>query len=130
MVAVAPCTRCGTFLCGACTEVMAEAAYCADCIAWLNKNGPVSRVVQGLIVASLLGFLCLPLGVFFFPVYNLVVGVLGLWLPTRELRRIRRGEGPLRGVRQAQVARVLAGLNLVLALLALAAIVYFLKGDW
>lgn len=126
-MAVAPCTRCGTFLCGACTEVMGEAAYCADCIAWLHKNGPVSRVVQGLIGASILGFLCLPLGLLFFPIFNLVVGVLGLWLPTRELRRIRRGEGPLRGIRQAQVARVLAGVNLLLVLLAVVAFLYLVR---
>ncbi|MFL5345501.1 MAG: hypothetical protein ACJ8AT_11940 [Hyalangium sp.] len=124
-MAVAPCTRCGTFLCGACTEVMGEAAYCADCIAWLHKHGPVSRAVQALIVASILGILCLPLGVLLlFPFINLVVGVLGLWVPTRELRRIRRGEGPLRGIRQAQVARVLAAVNLVLALLGIAALLY------
>lgn len=128
-MAVAPCTRCGTFLCGACTEVMGEAAYCADCIAWLHKNGPVSRVVQGLIAAGIGGILCVPLGLlFFFPVVNLVVGGLGLWLPTRELRRIRRGEGPLRGSRQAQVARVLAGVNLLLALLGIGALIYVAGG--
>ncbi len=129
-MAVAPCTRCGTFLCGACTEVMGEAAYCADCIAWLHKNGPVSRAVQGLIVAGVGGILCVPLGLLFlFPVINLVVGVLGLWLPTRELRRIRRGEGPLRGMRQAHVARVLAAVNLVLALLGGAGVIYLAFGS-
>jgi hypothetical protein len=126
---VAPCARCGTFLCGACTEVMAEAAYCADCIVWLHKNGRASRVVQGLIVASLVGILSFPLGLLLlFPAINLVVGVLGVVLPTRELRRIRRGDGPLRGMRQAQVARGLAVVNLVLALLGIAAFIYVAVG--
>jgi hypothetical protein len=114
---VAPCARCGTFLCGACTEVMGEEAYCADCIAWLHKNGPVSRAVQifiGLEIAGLAGLpLCLLLP---FPMLHLIVGGAGLWVSTRELRRIQRGEGPLRGARQAKVARVLALVNLVLGL--------------
>jgi hypothetical protein len=126
---VAPCARCGTFLCGACTEVMAEAAYCTDCIAWLHKNGRASRAVQALIVASLVGILSFPLGLLLlFPALNLVVGVLGVVLPTRELRRIRRGDGPLRGMRQAKVARGLAVVNLVLALLGIAAFIYVAVG--
>jgi hypothetical protein len=114
---VAPCARCGTFLCGACTELMDDAAFCAECVAWLRRNGAPSRVVQGLIVLGLAGILCFPLCGFLVPLINLVSAVLGLWLPTRELRRIHRGEGPLRGVRQAKVARGLAVVNLLLMLL-------------
>jgi hypothetical protein len=113
---VAPCARCGTFLCGACTELVKEAAWCADCVAWLRQNAPTSRAVHILIALGVLGFLCVlpcaPLA----PVYQLVMGVLGLWLPTRELRRIQRGEGPARGAWQAHAARIIGGLNLVQAL--------------
>jgi hypothetical protein len=113
---VAPCARCGTFLCGACTEVMQEAAYCADCVAWLHKNGAPSRGVQGTIALSLTAIAAFPLCLLFAPMLNLVAAVLGLWVPTRELRRIRRGDGPLRGAWQAKTARVLAAVNLLLAL--------------
>jgi hypothetical protein len=112
---VAPCARCGTFLCGACTEVMGEQAYCSDCIAWLHKNGPVSRMVQiflGLEIASLVSIpLCLLL--LALPV-QLVVGAAGLWVSSRELRRIQQGEGFLRSARRAKVVRVLAWVNLLL----------------
>jgi len=113
---VAPCARCGTFLCGACTEVMGDAAYCADCLAWLHKHGAPSRWVQGIIALNLIAIAAFPLCFILAPALNLVSAVLGLWVPTRELRRIRKGEGPLRGAWQAKVARVLASVNLLLAL--------------
>lgn len=114
---MAPCARCGTFLCGACTEVMGEEAYCADCIAWLHKNGPVSRAVQVFIALGIAGIVSIPLCLFFgIPVFHLGVGGAGVWVSTRELRRIQRGEGPLRGARQAKVARVLAAVNLALGM--------------
>jgi hypothetical protein len=116
---VAPCARCGTFLCGACTEVMGEQAYCADCIAWLHKNGPISRTVQvflGLEIASLVSFpLCLLM--LALPV-QLVVGAAGLWVTSRELRRIQQGEGLLRSARRAKVVRVLAWVNLLLGVVS------------
>jgi hypothetical protein len=122
---VAPCARCGTFLCGACTEVMGEQASCADCVTWLRQNGPPSRVVQGLIGLSIAAILCTPLLCALpMPLLNIISAALGLWVPTRELDRIRRGEGPLRGMRQARVARWLAGVNLLLALLWIAAFIY------
>jgi hypothetical protein len=94
-----------------------DAAWCAECVVWLRRNGPPSRWVQGVIALCVAGIVCFPLCGLFVPVINLVAAGLGLWLPTRELRRIRRGEGPLRGARQAQVARGLAIVNLVLLLL-------------
>jgi hypothetical protein len=94
---------------------MGEEAYCADCVAWRHKNGPVSRAVQvflGLEIVSLVSIpLCLL--VFALPV-QLVVGAAGLWVSTRELRRIREGEGALRSAKQAKVVRVLAWVNLLL----------------
>jgi hypothetical protein len=104
---------------------MGEAAYCTGCVAWLRQNAPPSRVVQGVIGLGLAGILCFPLLCALpVPLLNLLAAVLGLWLPTRELDRIRRGEGPPRGVRQAKVARGLAVANLLLALLWTAAFVY------
>lgn len=122
---MAPCARCGTFLCGACTEVLGEDAYCADCVTWLRQHGPPSRVVKGLIGLSIAGIALFPLLCAIpVPLLNLVAAALGLWLPTRELDRILRGEGPLRGLRQARVARWLAGVNLLLALLWIAGFLY------
>ncbi len=123
VAAVAPCTRCGTFLCGACTDVLGEAAYCDDCLAWLRHNGKPSRVVQGLIGLNIVAFFSTPL-LCGLPVLSLPAVVLGLWLPTRELDRIQRGEGPLRGTRQAKVARWLAWVNLMATLVWLAGYLY------
>jgi hypothetical protein len=114
---VAPCVRCGTFLCGACIELMGEAAYCEDCLAWLHKNSPPSRAVQGVIALSILGIAAFPLCMMLAPVLNLAAALLGLRVSTRELRRIRQGDGPLRGTWQAKVARVLGAVNLLLVLL-------------
>ncbi|MDY7226020.1 hypothetical protein [Hyalangium rubrum] len=121
---MASCARCGTFLCGDCTEVMDEAAHCADCVARLRLHGKPSRRVQGLIGLGIAGILSFPLMCGLPPVFSLVVAALGLWLPTRELDRIRRGEGPLRGMRQAKVARWLAGTNLLMVLLWLGVFLY------
>jgi hypothetical protein len=127
---VAPCARCGTFLCGACTEVMGEEAYCADCIAWLHKNGPVSRAVQVFIALEIVSIISIPLSLrtlgltLQLVVGGAVVGGAGLSVSMRELRRIQRGEGPLRGARQAKVARALAVVSLVLGVVGAAGILY------
>ncbi|XXF78645.1 B-box zinc finger protein [Myxococcaceae bacterium GXIMD 01537] len=108
--AVATCARCGSFLCGACTEVREEAAYCEACLEVLRREAPLSRAIQGCIglgIAGLLGFFVCP-GL---PLLSAAAGVLGLWLPARELRRIERGERPSRGARQAKVARGLGWVN-------------------
>jgi hypothetical protein len=116
---VAPCARCGTFLCGACTEVMGEQAYCSDCIAWLHQNGPISRTLKiflGVEIASLVTFpVCLLL--LTLPV-QLVVGAAGVWVSSRELRRVQRGEGFLRSARRARLVRVLSWVNVLLGVLS------------
>jgi hypothetical protein len=122
VAAVAPCVRCGTFLCGGCTELLREEAYCAGCVTWLRLHAPPSRVVKGLIGLNIAALILLPL--LCLPVLNLIAIVLGLWLPSRELDRIRRGEGPLRGMLQARVAYWLAWVNLLLVLLWGAAALY------
>ncbi len=123
--AVAPCARCGTFLCGACTEVMGEEAYCADCIAWLHKNGSVSQAVRIFILLEAANIISSPLCLLTIGLpLQFVVGGAGLWVSTRELRRIQRGEGPLRGARQAKVARALAVANLVLGVVGVAGVLY------
>lgn len=111
--AVATCARCGTFLCGECTEVLRETAYCAPCVAWLRRHGPPSRVIQGVLGLNVLGLVLLPCT--FLPVPAFIAGVCGLGLGLRELRRIARGEGPERGRAQARVALALACVNLVVA---------------
>jgi hypothetical protein len=126
---VATCARCGSFLCGECTEVREDAAWCASCVAWLRVHGQPSRLMRGVLglqVASLLG---LPVGLFCFlptPLFTLVAAGVGLWLPTRELRRIARGEAPERGRKTARVARGLAWVNLGLGLLWGAGVLWLL----
>ncbi|MFP2900773.1 hypothetical protein ACLEQD_31135, partial [Corallococcus sp. 4LFB] len=46
VAAVALCTRCGGFLCGACTEVLAELAYCAPCAERRWQDTRPSRAVR------------------------------------------------------------------------------------
>jgi ribose/xylose/arabinose/galactoside ABC-type transport system permease subunit len=112
--AVATCTRCGTFLCGACTELLGEAAWCVSCLDFLRRYGPGSRAVVAELVLCLLGLVngvLLPM----LPLFNLLAA-LGFWVPGRQLRRMARGEVSMRGRTLAQVTRVLAWLNLVLLL--------------
>ncbi|WP_224249208.1 hypothetical protein [Hyalangium gracile] len=114
---MAPCSRCGTFLCGDCTEVLGEEAFCADCMDWLRRNGPPSRAVKWLIGGCIAGIFVFPLVLFLAAVPHLVLGVAAMRVATRELRRIERGEGPLRGIPQAKVARALGVAHLVLSAL-------------
>lgn len=123
---MAPCARCGTFLCGACTEVMGEQAYCSDCIAWLHKNGPVSRTVQIFLGLEIAGLVALPLCMLLTMPAQLVMGAAGLWVSSRELRRIQRGEGPLRGARRAKVLRALAVVNLALGMVWVGGLLWLL----
>ncbi|RKH65402.1 hypothetical protein D7W81_16955 [Corallococcus aberystwythensis] len=138
MAAVAVCARCGGFLCGACTEVLEETAYCAPCAERRSRDMRPSRAVRLLLLANLGGFLflgapvvlrswtvdgtprgtleiLLKLGV------TLVVAVVGAVISTRRLRR--RDEVGDRA--SALMLRVLSALNLLGCLLwgALTAVV-------
>jgi hypothetical protein len=86
--------------------------------------------VQGIIALGVVGIVCFPLGGFLAPVVNLAVAALGLTVPARELRRIQRGEGPLRGARQAKVARALAVVNVLMLVLSAAAFLYAWRKGW
>ncbi|MFP2928591.1 hypothetical protein ACLESO_26030 [Pyxidicoccus sp. 3LG] len=114
LAAVATCARCGTFLCGECTEVLGESPYCAPCIEVLRRSAKPSRVVQVALVLNVLGLACLPCSLAL-PLPTLVAGLAGVVLGSRELRRIRGGQGPERGRTQAQVVRALGSVNLVLS---------------
>lgn len=122
--AVASCARCGTFLCGACTELLGEAASCANCLALLQKGAVRPRVVGGIVALNVIALVSLPLCIIFPPLFNLTVAVLGLWVATRELRRIRESGGAARGAGMARLAFGLGVVNGLLALLWFAALVY------
>lgn len=136
-LAVATCSRCGTFLCGACTELLDEAAYCEACVHLLKRSAPSSLVVRAIIALGLAGLVLLPvpfvLGFGVLPllaVQLLTVG-LGLTVPRAALRRIQRGEAPPGGRAQARVAVALAWANLVPLLLMGAAVGFaLLTGLW
>ncbi len=112
--AVATCMRCGTFLCGDCTELVGESPCCAPCVALLRKEARPSRVVQVALALNVVGLACLPCSLAL-PLPTLVAGLAGVVLGMRELRRIARGEGAERGRNQARVTAALGGLNLGLA---------------
>ena len=88
------------------------AAVMAFCLSLLAYNA--LRVVRTALVLNVVGLGCLPCSLAL-PLPTLVAGVAGLVLGTRELRRIRRGEGPERGRTQAQGALWLGALNVALS---------------
>lgn len=121
--AVALCSRCGAFLCGACVELREEAAWCAACVETLRLNAPPSRAVKASIVLGALGLLCFPL-LFVGPLVTLLAAAVCLGVSGRELRRIRLGERPLRGRLAARVSAFLGVVNLVFAVLWIGSVVY------
>lgn len=122
VAAVAVCARCGGFLCGACTEVRDETAYCEPCVEWRVRNTRPSRAAVVLLVANVvaLGLLLRLLP----PVGSLLAGGLGAFLAARESRRITRVGGAPRG---RLLVRVLAGLS---AVNLLAVVLWLALGAW
>ena len=118
VAAVALCARCGGFLCGACTEVRDETAYCEPCLHWRLRNTRPSRAAAVLLVANLvaLGLLLRLLP----PVASLLAGGAGALLAVRESRRITRGGGAPRSRLLARVLLALSALNLLAVVLWLA----------
>ncbi|AKQ69605.1 Glutamate synthase [NADPH] large chain [Myxococcus hansupus] len=114
--AVATCMRCGTFLCGDCTELVGQSPYCAcaPCVAIMRKEARPSRVVQVALALNVVGLVCLPCSLTL-PLPTLVAGLAGVVLGLRELHRIARGEGAERGRNQARVTTALGWVNLGLA---------------
>lgn len=135
--AVALCARCGGYLCGACTEVLEETAYCAPCAERRIRNMRPSRAVRLALLANVGGFLFLGapvvrlsgsaygrlgggLEVLLELACTLAAAVAGTVISTRKLRR--REEVGDRGL--AILLRVLSALNL-LGLLAWGALTAF-----
>jgi uncharacterized membrane protein SpoIIM required for sporulation len=104
---------------------MGEEAYCADCLAWLHQHGPASRVVHAFLVLEIAGLVFLPVCLLKLVLpAQLLVGAAGLWVSTRELRRIREGEGSLQGAKQAKVVRMLAWVNLLLGVMSVVGLLF------
>ena len=130
--AVATCVRCGTFLCGECTELLGEAATCASCLPLLRAHGSASlplKLAFGLCVAAMLSspfVLLLPLHVRVdperallvlpllrrLPLLNVLAAGVGGVLASRELRRLGPGARPSPTGSLARWTRTLAWLNL------------------
>lgn len=135
--AVATCVRCGTFLCGECTELLDDAAYCASCVAIVAPRfGPIPRsllAVSGLVLLGMLSTAAAFLPGFpsllSFPRWLLlgVSGALGLWVPTRVLHRIDQEQAPRRARLLARGTRWLAVVNLFFFLLSLAWMLVLLR---
>ncbi len=112
--AVSTCVRCGTFLCGECTELLGEASYCASCVAVVRKLGAASlalRLALGLeliALASIPLVMLLPLRVMIrvgesafvlsllqrVPVLNGLAAGFGFWSASRERRYLARAGLP------------------------------------
>ena len=135
-LAVATCSRCGTFLCGDCTELLEEAAYCAACLPLVRRQAAFPRALHVALGLDMLGLLLLVLSIpglgvgasRFFPVWvaQPVLAGVGLGLSIRVLRRIRRGEAPRRARPLAWFALLLAVLNVLIFLLGMALVLTFL----
>ncbi|RKG70695.1 hypothetical protein D7V88_39600 [Corallococcus terminator] len=131
MAAVALCTRCGGFLCGACTEVLEEAAYCEPCAERRWQDTRPWREGRGLLVANVLGllFLSAPLvqlswtlelgrlsgveAMLMLLGWTLVAGGGGVAFSTWKLSRHTRERALRRWVGQARALRVLSALILL-----------------
>ncbi|QRK12005.1 hypothetical protein JQX13_19340 [Archangium violaceum] len=129
--------RCGTFLCGECTELLGEAAYCASCMAFIGEHGAPPLFLEmalGLEVIALASIplaLVLPLrglirvegAVFAFsllrgiPVLNGLAAGLGFGAAFRERRRLGRAELPPSASRWLRWVRAGAWVNLGYVLL-------------
>lgn len=80
VVAVALCARCGTYVCGACTEVVWEMAYCAPCAERHQQNTRPSPAVRLALAANLLGPFGALVVCYLNPVSRqIAVGVLLAW---------------------------------------------------
>ncbi|HEY0094977.1 MAG TPA: B-box zinc finger protein, partial [Archangium sp.] len=146
--AVATCVRCGTFLCGECTELLGEAAYCASCIAFVREHGAASLALKWTFGLGIAALLTVPLAMFLpmnvvvdagrativlpllrrLPVLNGIAVGLGFWLSSRELRRLERVELPSPARTWARWTRGLSWLNLACVLLQLFLVVRFVLG--
>jgi len=135
--AVTTCVRCGTFLCGECTELLGDAAVCASCLPLLRAHGSASLALKlafGLCVAAMMSApfaLLLPLHVKVdteralfvlpllrrLPVLNALAAGAGWVLAARELRRLGLGARPSPAGTLARWTRVLAWLNFGFVLL-------------
>jgi hypothetical protein len=135
--AVATCVRCGTFLCGECTELLGESSYCASCLAFVREHGTASLALKwtfGLGIAALLTVplaMLLPVNVVVdtgratlvvpilrrLPVLNVIAAGLGFWLSSRELRRLERVDSASSARSWARWTRGLSWLNLACVLL-------------
>ncbi|MCY1073657.1 B-box zinc finger protein [Archangium lansingense] len=146
--AVATCVRCGTFLCGECTELLGEAAYCASCIAFVRRHGAASLALKLTFGLGIVALLTVPLAMLLpmnvvvdmgrativfpllrrLPVLNAIAAGLGFWLSARELRRLERVElsSPARSL--ARWTRGLAWFNLACVLLQLFLVLRFVLG--
>ncbi|RYZ35243.1 MAG: hypothetical protein EOO71_36195 [Myxococcaceae bacterium] len=131
VAAVALCERCGGFLCGACTEVLEETAWCEPCAERRWQDTRPWRGGQALLVANLLGLLFLAAPVVFLSWttrpgelagvettlellgWTLAAGVGGVAISTWKLGRHERAGAPPGWAGLARGLRILAALNLL-----------------
>ncbi len=145
--AVATCVRCGTFLCGECTELLGEAAYCASCIAFVRQHGAASLALKLTLGLGLIALATVPLAMLLpvnvvvdmgrativlpllrrLPVLNGIAAGLGFWLSSRELRRLQHAE-PSPARTWARWTRGLSWLNLACVLLQVFLVLRFVLG--
>lgn len=146
--AVATCVRCGTFLCGECTELLGEAAYCASCSAFVREHGAASLALKLTLGLGIVALLTVPLAMLLpvqvvvdmgratlvvpllrrLPVLNAIAAGLGFWLSSRELRRLERVESSSPARSWARWTRALSWLNLACVLLQLFLVLRFVLG--
>ncbi|RKH17740.1 hypothetical protein D7Y13_39585 [Corallococcus praedator] len=128
--AVALCARCGGFLCGACTEVLEETAYCEPCAERRWQDTRPWRAGQALLVANILGLLLLTAPLIHLSWttrpgrlggveatllqlgWTLASGVGGIGFSTWKLGRQARAEASSGGG-LARALRILSALNLL-----------------
>ncbi len=138
-MAVATCARCGTFLCGDCTELLGEAALCPDCLALVRRESKPSWLLTGALGLQCIALVAVPLLLLLpfevrvdpargtivvplvrrLPLLQLVAFGVGWTVGARELQRLVHDALPSRARAFARLTRGLAAANLVLGLVVL-----------
>jgi hypothetical protein len=129
--AVATCVRCGTFLCGECTELLGEAAYCASCLTFVRQHAAPSLLLKAMLGLEVIALASIPLAMLLpyralvrvggavvivaflqrVALLNVLAAQLGFWSARREQRRLV--QGGLATSPWVRWVRALAWVNLV-----------------
>ena len=101
--AVDTCSRCGSFVCGDCLELIGEEPFCQACYHRKDVTGRASTRATLALLFGATGLLC-----------GAPFGIIALVLAWRERIAVEQGRSPLSSRTLANVARTLGWISVVL----------------